>query len=313
MGLIKLLPPPPSHKKGWPWTEESPDLMSTMPNGENWPKISIVTPSFNQGEFIEETIRSVLLQNYPNLEYIIIDGGSTDNSVSIIKKYEPWLKYWVSKKDNGQSFAINKGFEKSTGEILNWLCSDDIFLPKTLENVSTRLTVKSPSWIIGSAFIINKTSRVINKNIVSNKITLSTFLRWSSNYFYQPSTFWNREIFLLFKGINNHLHYCMDVDLWFKFYKITNPVITAIPLSSARSHEKSKTASEEQSYYFIQELSEWILFNIFLKNKNDINDELFEGVKNIQYDLKTLNKLKRHIIFGKLLKFWKKFINKNII
>ena len=92
----------------------------------DFPKITIVTPSYNQGEYIEETILSVITQNYPNLEYIIIDGGSTDNSVEIIRKYEKHITYWVSEKDNGQSHAINKGFDLATGELGMWLCSDDL-------------------------------------------------------------------------------------------------------------------------------------------------------------------------------------------
>src|SRR5262245_23266161 len=103
--LIALPPPPPS-KTGWPWTEESPPLPETMPDGSPWPRLSIVTPSYNQGQFIEATIRSVLLQGYPNLEYVVIDGASTDNSVGIIKQYEKWLTYWVSEPDSGQSCAI---------------------------------------------------------------------------------------------------------------------------------------------------------------------------------------------------------------
>ena len=102
----------------------------------NYPKISIVTPSFNQGIFLEATIQSVLNQNYPNLEYIVIDGGSTDNSVKIIKKYEKYLSYWVSESDRGQSHAINKGFTISTGEIMGWLNSDDLYTSGALNHVA---------------------------------------------------------------------------------------------------------------------------------------------------------------------------------
>ena len=105
-----------------------------MPDA-NYPRISIVTPSYNQGQFIEQTIRSVLLQNYPNLEYIIIDGGSTDNTVETIEKYEQYITYWVSEPDRGQSHAINKGFARCTGEIMAWLNSDDLYLPSALKSL----------------------------------------------------------------------------------------------------------------------------------------------------------------------------------
>src|SRR5664279_556271 len=108
----------------WPWKGDLTGAGTSLRNDSIWPRISVVTPSFNQGQYIEETIRSVLLQGYPNLEYIIIDGGSADNTVEIIKKYGSWLAYWVTEKDRGQCHAINKGFARATGDIFAWLCSD---------------------------------------------------------------------------------------------------------------------------------------------------------------------------------------------
>src|SRR5271166_5725136 len=119
------LPPPPSGKTGWPWTVETAQLPDTMPNGHPWPCISIVTPSYNQGEYIEETIRSILLQGYPNVEYIIMDGGSTDGTVDTVQRYKRWLMHWESAPDLGQAHAINKGLQRCTGALFNWINSDD--------------------------------------------------------------------------------------------------------------------------------------------------------------------------------------------
>src|SRR5262245_16909311 len=130
------LPPPPVGKIGWPWTIETLKLPSVSSDGLPWPSISIVTPSYNQGQFIEETIRSVLLQGYPNLEYIIIDGGSKDQTVDIIHKYEPWLTYWVSRKDRGQAHAINDGLRRASGTIFNWINSDDVLAPNALATIA---------------------------------------------------------------------------------------------------------------------------------------------------------------------------------
>lgn len=154
------LPSPPPGKTGWPWTNESLPLPPTMPDGTAWPRVSIVTPSYNQGQFIEETIRSVLLQGYPNLEYIIMDGASTDCSVEIIRKYEPWLAYWVSEKDKGQTVAINKGWHHSTGEVLAYLNSDDTLEPDAVVRAVTALEQDSQSdFVFGSCNLIDHSSK----------------------------------------------------------------------------------------------------------------------------------------------------------
>src|SRR5436309_2853592 len=120
------LPPAPFGKSAWPWTIETPRLPPTRPNGSGWPRISIVTPSCNQGRYIEETIRSVLLQGYHNLEYYVLDAGSTDQTAAIIQHYQALLTGWRSQPDAGQAAALNEGLARSSGDLFQWINSDDI-------------------------------------------------------------------------------------------------------------------------------------------------------------------------------------------
>jgi len=159
MGLLKELPAPPPGKSGWPWTEEvDPVIYSSE---VEWPKVSMVTPSFNQGQFIEETIRSILLQNYPDLEYFIFDAGSTDETVEIIQKYANWLSHWKSESDRGQSHAINKGLNMATGKYQGYLNSDDALTPKSLWHTAITLTANlGVSVVYGHAYITDSNSKV---------------------------------------------------------------------------------------------------------------------------------------------------------
>lgn len=237
---LSELPPPPAGKTGWPWTEESPQLPETTPEGRPWPRISIVTPSFNQGEFIEETIRSVLLQGYPDLEYIIIDGGSTDKSVEIVKKYEPWLSYWVSEPDRGQSDAINKGWKQCTGEIVAYLNSDDVYTPSAIsEAVSTFFRGPEYAVVHGLTTIIDEYSDT--GKLFGSPFDLISSLNGCNNPVAQPSAFIRRKFIDEVGLMDIKLHRAMDYDLWLRlgikypFYFVPRA------WSKSRHHSESKT------------------------------------------------------------------------
>ena len=183
------------------------------------PKISIVTPSFNQGQFLEESICSVINQEYSNLEYIIIDGGSSDNSVEIIRKYENHLHYWVSEKDTGFSEAINKGFKKATGDIFSWLNSDDILLPGALNTIS-RFFQQFPrvGIVYGDRLIIDEQSNVLAKR--QDCFFSPIFFRFEKSI-PQESTFWRKDLFYQVGGLDEELNYAIDFDLWCRLSKIT--------------------------------------------------------------------------------------------
>jgi len=213
------------------------------------PKISIVTPSYNQGQFLEEAILSVLSQNYPNLEYIIMDGGSTDNSVEIIKKYEKHLAYWVSEKDNGQSDAINKGFAKATGEILGWLNSDDLYLPDTLHKVGEYFkTHPDCHFLAGDGEIFDTATNKREYYIKAKDYSFSDLLRFhQGKYLPQPSVFFSREAFRRSGGLDIELYYTMDLDLWINIIRRFPLHYLPICLSRLRRHAGAKTQVDPEA------------------------------------------------------------------
>jgi glycosyltransferase involved in cell wall biosynthesis len=216
-----------------------------MPDGRPWPKISIVTPSYNQDQFIEETIRSVLLQGYPNLEYIIIDGGSTDNSVEIIKKYSPWLTYWVSEPDRGQSHAINKGFSRARGEIFSWLNSDDFLLPRALSYI-VEARKKDPSAVawVGGCYCTTPEGRIVAE-IVPRGLERDRMANWGHDgWFFQPSCFFAAWAWQKTEGLDESLHYAMDLDLWIRFAGLGPFKLVPSFLSAAGIHDEAKTQAE---------------------------------------------------------------------
>ena len=240
------LPTPPSGKTGWPWTGAQLDQGNRIPEGAEWPRISIVTPSFHQGEFLEGTIRSVLLQGYPNLEYLIIDGGSTDNSVEIIKKYERWISYWESEKDRGQSHAINKGFAKATGEIWAWLCSDDWLAPGALEKVALLLKGMSQAMVVGCS--IRRMIGPPRREILDCRKPSYEQMLYAARSFPQPSVFWTsdlgRSVGPVKEQINGEeLYFAMDYDLWLRMIPLARVILHSEEvLSIALCHGEQKGA-----------------------------------------------------------------------
>ena len=212
-------------------------------NINSYPKISIITPSYNQGHFIEETIQSVLNQNYPNLEYIIIDGYSTDNSVEIIKKYENQLTYWVSEKDRGQSHAINKGLKIATGDIINWLNSDDYYEPNCLFKIAKEFR-NNPNInaVLGVTKVIGKKEEEYSQTPFSPDVKFT----FSKAKIEQPATFISGNFYRKYGPIDENLHLAMDLDLWLKFLLTTtseNISVIEDIIVNFREHEDSKTVN----------------------------------------------------------------------
>jgi glycosyltransferase involved in cell wall biosynthesis len=208
------------------------------------PKLSIVTPSFNQGRFLEETILSVLNQNYPNLEYIVIDGGSTDESVEVIRRYEKHLAYWISEKDRGQVHAIDKGIEKATGDIFAFINSDDVYLPGAFAAVANHFESHPRSeWICGDTIMFGEGNATELIRAVVPK-SAAHCLSWSYKA-PQPGHFWKHD--LVRTGFDEAWPYDFDHDLYVRLLLAGQKCEhVPLPLAGYRLHAASKTVAEGQ-------------------------------------------------------------------
>lgn len=213
-------------------------------------RISVVTPSLNQAGFLEQTICSVLDQNYPNLEYIIIDGGSTDGSVDIIKKYERHLTYWESSKDSGQSNAINKGLRRATGEVFNWLNSDDYYEMDALAKIGEHFSDPAVKVLCAHSMIRSGDSLVklsAGTDVYHNN--LAKTVGWARVD--QPETFFRTKAFRSIGLLNENLHYVMDREWWIRYllrYGLNGIKCVDDVLVNFRLHANSKTSAKGEAF-----------------------------------------------------------------
>ena len=207
-----------------------------------FPRITVVTPSFNQAQFLETTIRSVLGQCYPNLEYIVMDGGSTDGSAEIIRRHESALAFWISEKDGGQAAAINAGFTRATGDILCWLNSDDFFLPETLHRVAEWLgkSAGGPDLFYGACLFFSDEGR--GAKVVRPPNHDPALLRQTA-YIIQPSCFWTRRLWEQTGPLDETLAYAFDWDWFLRATAHGQFAHCAEILSAYRHHPAHKSGS----------------------------------------------------------------------
>lgn len=276
---LEELPAPPADKSGWPWTEESERLREMQPDGSPWPKISIVTPSYNQGQFIEETIRAVLLQGYPDIEFIIIDGGSKDNTVEIIKKYEPFIAFWVSEKDKGQADAINKGFAKASGQIYYWTNSDD-WPERNVFGAVAKEFNQSPEIevLFGNCYFIDQGYSILK---LRRGYDFTTADLIDLNPIEQNTVFFRSQVWQKYGQIKESLHFIVDFELWLRWslkgvsFKYSPEIFAYF-----RLHETSKSTQLQKI-----NITELISLLLEMKNRGLIPPKYYPNISNCLYRL----------------------------
>ena len=251
---LMLLPAAPADKTGWPWENDSPLVFSPS---LTYPKISIVTPTFRHGRYLEETMRSVLSQGYPNLEYIVIDGGSQDETVEILERYDKSISYWVSEPDRGHAHALNKGFAHSTGEIMAWINAGDFYFPQALHRVAQAFqTFPEIDWITSAqpgrhqpdtgAFTYSMPGFSRTFFMAGGYLGFEAF---SLGFVQQESTFWRKSLWEKTGGnLNESLRMANDFELWKRFFTYAKPALLNAPLGCFRVHDEQRSATQAALY-----------------------------------------------------------------
>jgi glycosyltransferase involved in cell wall biosynthesis len=284
---------------------------------EKYPRISIVTPSYNQGRFLEETILSVIGQQYADLEYIVIDGGSTDESLEIIRKYEKYLAYWVSEKDRGQAHGLNKGFQKATGDIFAYINADDKYCPWAFKTAAAIFfDCPEVKWIVslwqlhwnangdptpGSAIPgYTKKSFYDGRTLGNSK----RFLGWIQ----QESTFWKKSLWEKAGGfVDESLHYAMDFELWSRFFEHEHLYGVSVPLGGFRQHPSQKTSDGLRFYY---KEAENVLKKYHAQSDHMGNSSIsgkLKGLLRSSHDGRSVSEKARNLGFDYNLNKWKPF------
>ena len=230
--------------RGWPWegSRENQGVLGSA--ARNVPRITVVTPSYNQCKYLEATILSVLHQNYPNIEYIVLDGGSTDNSIDLITKYEDRIAYWHSEKDQGQADALATGFEMATGEMYCWLNSDDVFLPGALMHAAALFQKhENVDFVYGNRMVIDELGNVTGRHRWPYYLTRHHW--YDGQPLAQECCFWRSELYNEAGGIDRDKYFIMDYDLFYRMWRIGEFKKTRRYLGCMRRHDDSKNAKHQ--------------------------------------------------------------------
>ena len=198
---------------GWPWTGASAPVQDVMPDGRPWPRISLVTPAFNQGAYLEQALRSVLLQGYPRLELIVMDGGSSDGTRAVLERYSPWLAYWVSQPDKGPASALNDGFRHATGDIYGFLNADDFLLDGSLARVAAEMSAHPEADVVSGHGYFASEDGALGMPTYSDRWNFTRF-RYGACVLLQPATFFRAAAFERVNGFRERASTVWDMELW---------------------------------------------------------------------------------------------------
>lgn len=245
---LKALPAPPPGRGGWPWTIETPVLPATRPDGSAWPRISVVVASLNHGGYVEEMIRSVLLQGYPDLEFIVIDGGSNRMTLDVIAKYRDWFSYWISEPDAGQSDALNKGMARVTGALFNHLDTDDYLLPGALGLIA-EAHAQEPGQIIAGDVIRVWEGRPRSEVHFPQPHDLHAYVQWwKTEHHGGPGMFFPSRHLGAVGAVDTSRHFLMDYDFTLRFLSVTGMTTPRFPVAVIRHHAGCKSIKDGDEF-----------------------------------------------------------------